>query len=161
MREGRPIFLRLEMNGEIMTKEVMVTISGFQLAEEEEDAVELVHIGEYYERNGTHYILFEEVMEGLEEPVKNMIKIKERRVEVQKKGPVTYSMVFEEGRSQSSTYAVPYGSFLIETLTNSVHIRREEERIEVSASYELDINGAHCADCDIRIKVESREGFRL
>lgn len=144
-----------------MTKEVMVTISGLQMAGEEEDAIELVHIGEYYEKNGTHYILFEEVMEGLAEPVKNMVKIKDRRLEVQKRGPVTAGMVFEEGRSQSSTYAVPYGSFLIETLTNSVQVRREDERIEVTASYELDINGAHCADCDIRIKVESREGFRL
>ena len=50
----------LELNGEIMTKEVMVTISGLQMAGEEEDAIELVHIGDYYEKNRTHYILFEE-----------------------------------------------------------------------------------------------------
>lgn len=144
-----------------MTKEVMVTISGLQMAGEEEDAIELVHIGEYYERNGTLYILFEEMMEGIQEPIKNIIKIKERCLEVQKKGPITAHMVFEEGRSESSTYAVPYGSFLVEILTNSVQIHREEEQIEVSASYGLDINGAHCADCDIRIRVESRENFRL
>ena len=41
-----------------MTKDVMVTIAGFHMAEEDEDTIEMVHIGEYYERNGTHYILY-------------------------------------------------------------------------------------------------------
>ena len=144
-----------------MTKEVMVSISGLQMAGEDEDAIELVHIGEYYERNGTLYVLFDEMLEGMTEPVKNTIKIKPRCLEVHKKGPVSADMVFEEGKSQSSTYAVPYGSFLIETVTNSVQIRKEEELVEVCASYRLEINGAHCADCDIQVKIEPRKTFRL
>ena len=144
-----------------MTKEVMVTISGLQMAGEDDDAIELVHIGEYYERGGTHYVRYDELLEDITEPVKNTIKIRSRRLEVQKKGPVTANMVFEEGKTQSSTYAVPYGSFLIETFTNSVQLRKEESLIEVCASYRLEINGAHCADCDIRVKIEPRETFRL
>lgn len=144
-----------------MTKEVMVTISGLQMAGEDDDAIEMVHIGEYYERNGTHFVLYDEMLEGITEPVKNTIKIRNRKLEVHKKGPVTADMIFEEGKTQSSTYAVPYGSFLIETLTNSVQLNREETLIEVCASYSLEINGAHCADCDIRIKIEPRETFRL
>lgn len=144
-----------------MTKKVMVTISGFQAVADDEDHIELVHIGEYYERSGTHYVLFDELMEGLSEPVKNRIKIKDGRLEVQKKGPVSANMIFEEGKSQSTTYAVPYGSFLIEILTNSVQIQKEENLIEVSAAYSLEINGVHGADCDIRVKIEPRETFRL
>lgn len=144
-----------------MTKEVMVTISGLQMAGEEEDAIELVHIGEYYYRNGVHYILFDELLEGLSIPVKNRIKIKERCLEVRKNGPVTAHMVFEEGKSQSSTYAIPYGSFLIDTYTTSVQIREEEGKLEATAAYRLDINGAHCSDCDIRVLVQPRETFRL
>lgn len=144
-----------------MTKEVMVTISGLQMAGEEEDSIELVHIGEYYNRNGVHYILFDELLEGFPVPVKNRIKIKERFLEVQKKGPVTTRMVFEEGKSRSSTYAIPFGSFLMETFTTGVRIQEEEDRLEATASYRLDINGAHCSDCDIRILVQSKESFRL
>lgn len=144
-----------------MTKEVMVTISGLQMAGEDEDAIELVHIGEYYYRNGVHYILFDELLEGISIPVKNRIKIKDRCLEVRKKGPVTAHMVFEEGRSQSSTYAIPYGSFLIETYTTSVQIHEEEERLEATAAYRLDINGAHCSDCDIRVVIQPRKTFRL
>lgn len=144
-----------------MTKEVMVTIAGLQMADEDQDSIELVHIGEYYKKNGTHYILFDELLEGMSVPVKNMIKIKERCLEVQKKGPVSAHMVFEEGKTQSSTYAIPYGSFLIETCTKGVQIQEEEEKLEVTAAYGLEINGAHCADCDIRVIVQSREAFRL
>lgn len=144
-----------------MTKDVMVTLSGLHMAEEEEDTLELVHIGEYYERNGAHYILFEEHLEGIAQPVKNRIKIKDRCLEVQKRGPVTTNMVFEEGKVQSSTYSVPFGSFLVDVHTDQVKVDVEEEKLEATASYGLHINGAHCADCDIRVKVESRESFRL
>ena len=56
-----------------MTKEVMVTIAGLQAIgedSEDQDAIELVHIGEYYKKNGNHYILFDEMMEGMAEPVR-------------------------------------------------------------------------------------------
>jgi len=145
----------------IMTKEVMVTISGLQMAGGEGDSIEMVHIGEYYKRNGTHYILFDELFEGMSLPVKNVIKIKNRCMEVQKKGPVTATMVFEEVKSRSSTYVIPYGSFLIETYTTSVRIQEEEDRLEAIGAYKLDINGSHSADCDIRVIVQSKEAFRL
>ena len=93
-----------------MTKDVMVTISGFHMNEEEGDTIEMVHIGEYYERNGTHYILYEERLEGIAEPVKNRIKVREQRIELQKRGPVTVNMVFEKDKRQSSTYAPAWRS---------------------------------------------------
>lgn len=145
-----------------MTKEVMVTISGLHMADgEEQEPIELVHVGEYYERNGTHYILYDEVLEGIPQPVRNVVKIKDRCLEIQKKGPVSVNMLFEEGRSQSSTYSIPYGSFLMQTRTDSVTVQNEEEKMEVSAVYVLEINGEHIADCNIRILIESREHFRL
>lgn len=144
-----------------MTKDVMVTISGFHTAEDDEDTIEMVHVGQYYERNGTHYILYEERMEGMTEPIRNRIKIRERRMELQKRGPVTANMVFEEQKSQSSTYAIPYGSFLMETYTTKVEIQKEEESFLAKASYELNVNGVRCASCDIRLLVQPRKTFRL
>ena len=144
-----------------MTKEVMVTISGLQIANEDQDAIELVRVGEYYERNGTHYLLFDELLEGISEPIKNVIKIKDRYMEVRKKGPVTTKLVFEEGKSESTTYSVPYGSFLMSTYTMGVDVRKDEEKLEAVASYRLSINGEHCADCDIHVKAEPRENFRF
>lgn len=138
-----------------------MTLSGLQMAEGEQDTVELVHVGEYYEKNKTRYIFFEELLEGISQPVKNTIKIKDRYLEVQKRGAVTTNLIFEEGKTQSSTYHIPYGSFLITTHTTGVRLHEEEELLEVAAAYRLNINGQHCADCDIQVKVVPREQFRL
>ena len=37
-----------------MTKEVVVTISGLQLSDGDQDTIETVHVGEYHEKDGVH-----------------------------------------------------------------------------------------------------------
>ncbi len=142
-------------------REVVVTISGFQTSEDGQDDVEVVQVGTYYERMGTRYILFEEHLEGAEQPVKNIIKMKPRCLEVQKHGAVETTLVFEEGKTRSSTYHVPYGSFLVDVKTTGVQIRCGEALLEASASYELSLNGKYCTDNQICVRVEPREGFQL
>ena len=82
-------------------------------------------------------------------------------MEVQKKGAVNAAMIFEEAKSQSCTYAIPYGSFLLETYTTSVTVIEEEERLEATAVYELRVNGIHCAKSAIRVIIQPKEFFRL
>ena len=48
-----------------MTREVLVKVQGLQSAPgEESEAIEVIAPGEYYFRNGKHYFLYDEVMEG-------------------------------------------------------------------------------------------------
>ena len=130
-----------------MTKEVMVTLSGLQLGDSGEDTVETVHIGEYYEKNGVHYLFFDELLEGHKTPIRNMMKLRNEKLEVRKRGPVSAELVFEEGEVTESAYNIPYGSFLVGVHTKGVCLGVEEEKIEMTASYELMVNGAHCSDC--------------
>ena len=58
-------------------------------------------------------------------------------------------------------YNIPYGSFLVGVHTKGVCLGVEEEKIEMTASYELMVNGAHCSDCDIKVTVEPRHSYRL
>ena len=144
-----------------MTKDVVVTISGFHMDEEEGDTIEMVYIGEYHERKGVHYVFYEERLEGVADPVKNRITVTEQKIELQKRGPVTVNMVFEEQKHQSSTYAIPYGSFLMDTYTTKVEVKTEEDCLGATASYELHVNGVRCASCDVRVFVQSRDTFQL
>ena len=80
-----------------MTKEVLVKISGLQFAgEEDSDAVEIITSGNYYKKNGKHYIIYDEVSEGSEEVTKNVIKIWDSGMEVTRKGPASVHMMFEK-----------------------------------------------------------------
>ena len=51
-----------------MTKDVIVTISGLQFAQETEtEPVEIVTAGSYYKKNGKHYIIYDESWRDLRE----------------------------------------------------------------------------------------------
>ena len=51
-----------------MTKEVMVSIKGLQFDQgADSEEIETIQWGQYYKKNDTHYVIYEEVMEGYEE----------------------------------------------------------------------------------------------
>ena len=46
-----------------MTKDVIVSISGLQMpAEGEAEPVEVITVGDYYQKNGKHYVLYEDCL---------------------------------------------------------------------------------------------------
>ena len=48
-----------------MTREVLVSISGVQIAEGDAGEIEVITAGDYFLKNGNHYILYDEVQEGI------------------------------------------------------------------------------------------------
>ena len=70
-----------------MTKDVLVKISGLQFEEQEEnEPVEIITTGNYYKKNGKHYILYDEVQEGCDDVTKSMIKVNDEFMDVTKRG---------------------------------------------------------------------------
>ena len=60
-----------------MTKDVLVKISGLQFAEDQDNGpVEIITTGNYYKKNGKHYILYDEVQEGFDGVTKSVIKVR-------------------------------------------------------------------------------------
>ena len=90
-----------------MTKEVIVKISGFQLLDGEQDAVEIITAGDYYQKNGRHYIVYEEAMEGFEGSTRNIVKVSPQKMDIMKTGIVNAHMVFE--KNQKATTRYPHG----------------------------------------------------
>lgn len=141
----------------------MLCIQGLQFeaeaqTDEELDKIETICTGEYYDRNGARYILYEEAAEGLEEPLKNMIKLKGGEFTLTKKGAVNVQMVFTEGKKTITEYATPFGSILIGLDTSRVELLEEnEDRFLIQIDYALEANYQFIADCHIRITVSSNK----
>ena len=57
-----------------MTKEVLLTITGQQFDGESEQKYSDTFPGEYYERGGKRYVVYDEAMEGFTESTRNIIK---------------------------------------------------------------------------------------
>lgn len=67
-----------------MTKEVLLTLQGLQFDQREENAdkIEMVMVGDYYKKNDKHYVVYEEITEGFDQPTKNRLKFSEDRKSV-------------------------------------------------------------------------------
>ena len=58
-----------------MKKEILLSIAGLHMIEEEDGNVEVVTAGDYYNRNGKHYVVYDEDVEGLSGHISNTIQI--------------------------------------------------------------------------------------
>lgn len=147
-----------------MTKDVIVTISGLQFAQEmEAEPVELVTTGSYYKKNGKHYVIYDEIMEGFEGSTKNIIKLTEDSLDITKKGVANVHMVFEKNKKNVAYYNTPFGSLFIGIDAEKVQVEESEENIDVKVAYALEANYEHLADCQIQMNIKSKDArdFKL
>lgn len=141
-----------------MTKDVLISISGLQIADENgSEPVEVITSGEYYFRNGKHYLLYDEVMEGFQGVTKNRIKFYSNGMDIQKSGVSNVHMVFEKDKKNMAFYDTPFGSLMLGIHADKVSVEESEEQIDIKVDYSLDINEELLADCKISICVRPKE----
>ncbi len=141
-----------------MTKDVLVSIKGLQFnLLEEEDHVETVTAAEYYQRDNSHYVIYDELFEGFEGSARNIIKFREHSLDLTKKGLISVHMVFEENRKNMTNYSTPFGSILIGIDAKRIRLEEAEEEIRVDVDYALEVNYEHLADCKLSMKIHSRK----
>lgn len=135
-----------------MTSEILLKIRGLQMAADDSETIETICPGKYYLKNGKHYFIYEEVVEGFTETTLNKIKLKPGYMELFKKGVTNVHMVFEEGKKNQTYYYTPFGSLLIGIDTSKVIINETEESIAVEVDYAMEMNNEFVANCHISIE---------
>lgn len=136
-----------------MTKEVLLSLKGLQFDGESEDDFTTIVPAEYYERNGKHYVIYEEILEGFHEPTKNILKFWEQELEVTRRGVINVHLLFEENRKNLSNYGTPFGELTVGIYTTDIQMRQEEERIRFQADFDLELNYQHQAECKIVLDI--------
>lgn len=140
-----------------MKTDVLLSIKGLQF-EGENDAndLETITAAEYYKKNDSHYVIYEEATEGFRDTTKNIIKWNGQTLELTKRGLINVHMIFEEKKKNMTDYRTPYGSILIGIDTQQIRVEEAEERISVYVDYALSINYEYLADCRITMNVCSK-----
>lgn len=144
-----------------MTREVELIISGLGLDETagigQQSAVEAERRtatrAEYFEKNGSHYLLYEEQPAGFDAVSKCRMKIRENYLELVRQGEVRTQMIFESGKTHPVDYRTPYGSLAMEIDTKKVNIKVEENALYVTVEYTLAAWGDGISDYKIDIEV--------
>lgn len=144
-----------------MTKEILLTIAGLHLTDGENGNIEVVTAGDYYNRSGKHYILYDEVTEGMSGHTSNVIKFGENSLEITKKGLINARLVVEKGKRYRTVYQTPFGGIEITLVGQDVEVTETEKNIAVRAEYVLEVNEENLAECTIEMNVRPREAGSL
>lgn len=139
-----------------MTKDVLVSISGAHIVDGESDDVSVIAAGTYYFKNGKHYIMYEELIEGYSEPIKNTIKVSPDSVDIIKIGSANAHMVFERNKKSVSCYATPMGQMAVGINTNNIQVQESQDQLQILVGYSLDINYEPVSECNIIVDIQSR-----
>ena len=139
-------------------KEVTVKIIGKQkLVDREEDQMEFVTDGKLYERNGAHYILYDESEVSGMKGCTTTIKMTEDSLKMRRSGAMGMNteLYFESGKRFNSTYNTPYGPMGIEVLTNNITNEFDKELLKgaVSVDYKISMDGIVESSNTITIEV--------
>lgn len=143
-----------------MEKNVLVTVEGVQ----QDDAGEISRTetavpGEYYFRNGSHYIFYVEETEDSGGSIQTSLKLSGNSLELTRKGAINSRMVFEQGRRHVTDYVTPFGRLRLETATSRILCLEEEKRIHIKAEYELWAEDVKVSSCRLTVKIEPLPAF--
>lgn len=147
-----------------MTKDVLLSISGLHYDtagitdEDENEPIEVITPAMYYYKNGKHYVIYDELVEGMPGTIKNKIRIAEDgKLEIMKSGLSHAHMIFEKDKINMTQYETPYGELLVGTHTKDMQVEVTEQNIDVHVKYALDVNSEMIADCNITMNIKALE----
>ena len=142
-----------------MNKDVLIHVRGLQMMETDDaqEPIEIVVPGQYYFRNGSHYLRYEEMLDDTAETTVNYIKMSPNGVEVRKQGQVNVHMVFGEGKKNKTFYNTPYGTLQMGISATGLELKESEDGIQMKVDYALDMNEEHVADCYLTVQAQSKD----
>ncbi len=144
-------------DGADMTEQVLITIRGMQVMDEEAaPSPELITTGTYsLADDNVHQVVYQEHLEEEGETVTNCLMFSGDKVELKKNGGVETHLVFEKGKRNLTCYQTPYGSLSVEMTARKVEIARGENEIQISLEYGLAMNQQDMAECMLNISIQS------
>lgn len=135
-----------------MTRRVYITITGVQRDDAgEETTAELSATGEYFEKNGGLYLLYEETDPESGAVIKNTLKTRGRNVTLTKRGIVQSQMRFAPEEMHPAEYVTPYGILRLQVYTEDVKILFGDAMGEIRLRYALYSGGELLSRCRLTV----------
>ena len=137
-----------------MAENLTITLTGIQQDESGERNISSSDApAQYHEKNGTHYIFFEETDAESGARIKSTIKYKDQTMELTKKGNITTRMVFQTGQEFITDYVTPLGCLKMGIFTHSLDCYYKKGLPQLKACYTLTNEGITVSENTIIIKL--------
>lgn len=146
-----------------MTKDVWIKVSGLQFTGggPEAEPVEIITSGTYTEKNGKHYLRYEEILPDESGTTMNTVVIDPESVDILKKGSSSASMFFHRDQKTFSIYNTPFGHLVLGLDTQLIDIDARSDSLAVQVEYGLELNNQFVADCRISITANEKSSGAL
>lgn len=145
-----------------MTENVIISIKGKQLYEEQEpDGIELVTAGALEpDPEGGYRLSYQETELTGMQGTQTVFRIRGKQVTLTREGGVNSMMVFEEGMRHVSMYETPFGAIAI-----GINTRRMKNEIsaaggDLEIDYAIEVDHAVTGQNLFRIHVERAPGLK-
>ncbi len=142
-----------------MTRDVLITLRGVQqMPQGDPQEIEMIVPGEYFFEDGTHTLVYDEIMEDLSGNVHNVTKFSSEVLDVTRTGVVETRMIFHPGEREMTHYETPMGEILIEIDTQELKLTESEDLLSLVVDYSLGMNYEPVSLNQISIQAAPRTG---
>lgn len=120
----------------------MITLRGMQTSTQNQTTtIEFVSEANFYKKDDTYYIVYEETEITGMKGTKTTIKVSKDAVSLIRFGTISSNMTFEMGIKHASSYGTGFGFLNVSTEANEIRTSLNEDGGEVYVDYEVEIEG--------------------
>lgn len=139
-----------------MNKDVLVKVRGIQGSLVEDDTIEMITTGLYFEKNGKTYIKYEDTSLDEETTTSTTIKIDDDQVSILRHGATNTQMIFEKDKEHFTPYETPFGIFEIILRTTNIEVEREDEKMTLNVAYNIEVNHSGATQSQFVVEVTNQ-----
>ena len=146
-----------------MTSEVIISISGLQMAagENGDEPIEIVSCGRYRKLNGIHYIRYTDIEDGESEASSNLLRIRPDGIELVKRSGAGTRMIIEKNKRSTALIRTGAGILRIGIFGLDIHLTETPDRIEAWVRYQMDAGEGPAIEWGLHIIITAKESFRI
>lgn len=139
-----------------MNKEVLVKVKGIQGSLVEDDTIEMITTGQFFEKNGKTYIKYEDMSLDEEVTTSTTIKIGEDQVSILRYGATNTQMIFEKDKEHFTPYETPFGIFELILRTTDIQVERQQNKMTLNVAYNIEVNHSGATESQFVVEVTNQ-----
>lgn len=118
-----------------------------------DEKIELTAKGIHSVKNGKHYVMYTEELEGGEN-IRNILKFDSEALDVSKIGTTRTHMYYKAGYKHRDVYRTPFGEYDMCTETEKYVLSETDGKYSIVIVYDLQLGGNHVSKCKVEIEIK-------
>ena len=136
-----------------MKKSAVISVLSKQSGNDDEQ-IEVVTPGLFYEKDGKFYIVYDETEISGMQGTKTTIKVEEDQFTLIRKGTTNTKMLFKEKHNDFIMYQTPHGMLQLAINIKKLSIDVDENGGNIKAVYNMGISGQEAISTELSVKIE-------